>query len=229
MGHWGGHRPGAGRKPKEPGRTRVSLSTRVSDSSAQRLRALANRTGKTLGQVVDELVAFVATQPAFETLMAEFDGQDALPTTVAEAEAAAEVFQQVAEQVEASTAGIDPDRSLASELAGAIINNLPIAVAWADHDQIIRLHNTSWSSICGVQPGDLRGLSLSQALSEVCPGIDIHMSELIRAQEPHRVVIERPGEGGMVEMVFTPVRDGNGDARGFLLLTRERDGVDKHL
>lgn len=66
MPEWGGPRPGAGRKPKQPGSTRVTLSTRISEQSSERLRAYARRSGKALGEVLDEMVTFVDQQPAFE-------------------------------------------------------------------------------------------------------------------------------------------------------------------
>jgi hypothetical protein len=76
MPDWGGHRPGAGRKPKEPGKNRVSLSTRVSEKSSRELREYARRTGKSLGEVLDDILAFAASHPAFEAYLAELDSPE---------------------------------------------------------------------------------------------------------------------------------------------------------
>lgn len=65
MPEWGGTRPGAGRKPKQPGKTRVSLSTRISERSSEQLRAYAKTANKPLGEVLDEMVLFVGEQPGF--------------------------------------------------------------------------------------------------------------------------------------------------------------------
>ncbi|MDB5100815.1 MAG: hypothetical protein JWM80_5236 [Cyanobacteria bacterium RYN_339] len=66
MPDWGGPRPGAGRKPKQPGKSRVTLSTRISEDSARILKAYAERTGKSQGEVLDDMVTFVQSQPGFE-------------------------------------------------------------------------------------------------------------------------------------------------------------------
>jgi hypothetical protein len=71
MPDWGGPRPGAGRKPKQPGKSRVTLSTRISEDSARQLKAMAERTGKSQGEVLDDMVAFVQQQPAFEAALAQ--------------------------------------------------------------------------------------------------------------------------------------------------------------
>jgi hypothetical protein len=56
MPDWGGQRPGAGRKPKVPGQLRVTLSTRISEASMARLKALSHRENKPLGQLLDEML-----------------------------------------------------------------------------------------------------------------------------------------------------------------------------
>lgn len=70
MPEWGGPRPGAGRKPKEPGKSRVSFSTRISMTSSERLRAYARSSGKSLGEVLDQVIAHVASDPTFEATLA---------------------------------------------------------------------------------------------------------------------------------------------------------------
>jgi hypothetical protein len=49
------------------------LSTRVSEKSSRELREYARRTGKSLGEVLDDILAFAASQPAFEAYMTELD------------------------------------------------------------------------------------------------------------------------------------------------------------
>jgi hypothetical protein len=48
----------------------VALSTRVSERCSEQLRAYAKRAGRPLGEVLDEMVAFVGDQPAFEDRLA---------------------------------------------------------------------------------------------------------------------------------------------------------------
>lgn len=69
MPEWGGYRPGAGRKPKQPGSYRVSLSTRVSQDTSQWLRERVKHTGRTFGELIDLLVAFAQTDASFELLL----------------------------------------------------------------------------------------------------------------------------------------------------------------
>ena len=53
----GGRRPGAGRKPDDPKRgTRILVTVRVLPETFRRLGLIAERTGKSVGKVVDDLV-----------------------------------------------------------------------------------------------------------------------------------------------------------------------------
>lgn len=73
MPEWGGPRPGAGRKPKLSGETRVTLSARISQPSLERLHAYARQSGKSLGEILDGLVGFVEGRPGFEEFLIPAD------------------------------------------------------------------------------------------------------------------------------------------------------------
>jgi hypothetical protein len=69
MGSWGGKRTGAGRKPKVAGEKRKALSVTIAERNWDHARAIAERSGQTLSEVVDAMLAAAATLPAFNRLL----------------------------------------------------------------------------------------------------------------------------------------------------------------
>lgn len=65
MGSWGGKRSGAGRKPKVPGEKRKPLSVTIAEGNWDQARAIADRSGQSLSDVVDAMLAAAMGLPAF--------------------------------------------------------------------------------------------------------------------------------------------------------------------
>jgi hypothetical protein len=170
MPEWGGHRPGAGRKPKEPGRSRVTLSTRVSDACYARLKRYATDTHKSLGEVLDELIAFASDHPEFEAILA-------------------------GEPVEATLAIVPPQPDQPEPVrpvdfaatVGILMDNLRGSAAFLDREAILRLVNQEFQTLLGGQE-DLIGKSCHDALAHAIGDIDTIVQGVLAGGPAQRAV-----------------------------------------
>ena len=170
MPEWGGPRPGAGRKPKEPGKSRVTLSTRISEDSSRRLRAYTERTGKSMGQILDELVAFVDGRP---DLRSSFMGDE---VSVA----------LVAPSTEGTLDGT-PEPAWGPSLA-ELVEHIPASMAYMDTQSILRLVNAEFKALLGSDGNDLVGRSCQEALAHAIDDIDAVVKDVLSGGPARRVV-----------------------------------------
>lgn len=223
MGNWGGPREGAGRKPKEPGQKRVTLSTRISGRSSEHLRAYAERTGKTLSEVLDEMVAYVAGQPAFDDLLAELREHDLPASTLQKAESTYERLAQTVERSQDRLEAATQQLAEQEQLLQGLVDTLPGALAYLDGSLVLRLVNASWVHYLG---GTAEGF-IGRTLYDVFPGLagqaDAPLRRLIAAGAPWHMygLPFSLGQGDSARATFwdlslSPVREPDGAVRGWL-------------
>lgn len=167
MPAWGGQRPGAGRKPKEPGRSRVTLSTRVSDVCYARLKRYAVEAHKSLGEVLDELITFAAERPEFKTAL----GGEPVETTLA----------IVPPQPEP---GRPTDFSAS---VGILMDNLRGSAAYLDDEAVLRLVNQEFQALLGGAE-ELVGKSCHDALAHAIGDIDTIVQGVLAGGPAQRAV-----------------------------------------
>lgn len=188
MSEWGGPRPGAGRKPKQPGKARVTLSTRVSVQSSEQLRAYAKSAGKPLGEVLDAMVSFIARQPAF-MLPAAAEPPDG--TTVA------------------PLAGLPPDL-----LNQAFLDLIPGGVAITDTGLVVRLANPAFHAAVGLAPQTLVGQRLDELFSTTFQQARDACRRALAAGETHVVLCNNASPVSCWEVRVCPVYDPAGVIQG---------------
>lgn len=167
MPEWGGHRPGAGRKPKEPGRSRVTLSTRVSDACYARLKRYAADTRKSLGEVLDELIAFASDHPEFDAAL-------------------------VGEPVETSLAIVPPPPEGGrttdfGAAVGILMENLRGSAAYLDGKLVVRMVNQEFQALLG-GADELVGKSCHDALAHCIGDIDTIVQGVLAGGPAQRAI-----------------------------------------
>lgn len=223
MGNWGGPREGAGRKPKEPGQKRVTLSTRISGRSSDHLRAYAERTGKTLSEVLDEMVAYVAGQPAFDELLAELREHDVPASTLEKAETAYETLAQTVERSQGQLEAAAQQLADQEQLLQGLVDTLPGALAYLDGLLVLRLVNASWVDYLGGTAPSFVGRHLFDVFPGLSGQADAPLRQLIAAGRPWHMygLPFSLGEGDSARATYwdlslSPVREPDGAVRGWL-------------
>lgn len=229
MTKWGGPREGAGRKPKEPGQRRVSLSTRISGPNSEALRAYAGRTGKTLSQALDDFVAYAAGQPPFAALLNDLEAQHAPPNTIAKLMDAASAFDDMAKRVEHSEDVLADQQAFIRTLVG----QLPGALIVLDEAGQVRLANDAAGRYLGQLPDTLVGRTLQSVLPGLGPEALQAMGEVMAAGGTWRQYgLPFPLSGSLPsahwDVSLSPVTDARGARQGYLAYATEvTDRVDR--
>ena len=69
MTKWGGVRPGAGRPTKQPGQKRKVLSVTVAEATWHQVRAIAERRGLSVSELVNEILTRAVSEPEERALI----------------------------------------------------------------------------------------------------------------------------------------------------------------
>jgi hypothetical protein len=202
VGKRGGARTGAGRKPRNPGERRVSLSTRVSPSSSIGLRAYAESAGMSLSEALDEMLA-IALQQQLGLACVAAEPQEANPPAE----------QRLTQELEAQRA-----------LLANIIRHAPAGILFIDKDLLVRWVNPHYLRLRQRLEADYLDRLLFEAAPEarelLTPLIETVLASgesIYRPREHAKELLAEPPAHGHVNFSLHPVFGDHHELLGVLL------------
>jgi PAS domain-containing protein len=230
----GGARAGAGRKPKNPGHPRVSISTRISDESSRQIKAYAEAAGLPVGQALDEIVAFSSMRPLFAELFSELRAHELPATTLNKVAAAAEAYERLTRhavrsvgQLQKANVRIQAQAQRLDEQEAflrGLIDHMPGSVAYLDRELILRFVNANWARQTAVDPE----IHLDRPFSECYPASHLREDDLKKVLDTGDPVklygyafMAPDGSLEYWDSVVAAVMDASGQIQGLLILSSD--------